>query len=147
TAGFHPARAGGTSFDFAQDRLSPYVVCGKNWQPLGASLEMHVRTLTGILAVRWRALHYLNFELYRKLFGGIASRIVASLVLQFSTNHVFRGHDTGQWAYFDSHRNFARVDTQLFVGRESEAHLLGRRIADSPDHDVSGSAQLERSRN
>src|SRR5512144_2933451 len=62
----------------------------------GAALQVHVRALSWILAMRRRAFDDLDLKLYRKLFGGIAGRLVAGLILQLAANHIARRNHAGQ---------------------------------------------------
>ena len=74
-------------------------------------LGVYVGALSRVLAVRRRSLDDFDFELHGQFLGGIAGCIVASLIPQFTMNHVTRREDACQRVYLDRHREFSGIDT------------------------------------
>src|SRR6185312_10761213 len=70
-------------------------VSSGDWEGRGAGLQVHVRALSWILAMRRRAFDDLDLKLYRKFLGGIAGCLVAGLILQLAANHIARRNHAG----------------------------------------------------
>src|SRR5581483_1618663 len=105
---------------------------------------MHVRAL-GRVSLRspGGTLQYLDFKTHRNLLGGIAHRVVASLILQSAVYGVPGGHDRLERPYHHRDAEVSAIHVKLLVRRERKRSVLASWVGGSQYRDVRWGIQLQ----
>jgi len=104
-----------------------------------------VRALRRVRRVGGWGFRNLHIKADGKILGWITRSVVTGLISEASANDVFARRDAPQRVNDDTYIEIARVNIELFIGRESKAHILAVGVNGLANDDVSGCIDLESS--